>query len=244
MKQYEAVVQIMEENGGYATLKYLNDNVLKVRDIKWGTKTPYASIRRIVQDSRFFFKIKPGLWALKSYKNKLPSNVLRIIEESKTPIEKEQKFTHYYYQGIIAEIGILHNYKTFIPPQDRNKPFLNKQLRDVSNIECLPLFTYPNIINSIKSIDVIWINERNFPDSVFEIEHSTDFRNSLNKFYELMDFNTQMFIVSDNQRKSQFDSVLKFSIYSKLKDRVKFCDYETIGVYYSNPYQIKNLFHK
>ena len=242
MKQYEAVVRVMEDNGGYATLNYLNDNVLKIRGVNWETKTPYASIRRIVQDSRFFFKIKPGLWALKSHKDRLPSNVLNIIKESKTPIEKEQKFTHYYYQGILAEVGILHNYKTFIPPQDRNKPFLNKQLKDVSNIERLPLFTYPKIINSIKSIDVIWINERNFPDSVFEVEHSTDFKNSLNKFYELIDFNIQMFIVSDNRRKSQFDSVLKFSIYSNLKERVKFCDYETLGEYYSNPYQIKNLF--
>lgn len=40
------------------------------------TKTPCATIRRIVQDTRFFFKIKPGLWALKSYKNKLPGEII------------------------------------------------------------------------------------------------------------------------------------------------------------------------
>ena len=61
MKQYEQVIKTMRENGGFATLGYLNNNV----DVsKWKTKTPYASIRRIVQDNRFFFKIKPGLWAL------------------------------------------------------------------------------------------------------------------------------------------------------------------------------------
>jgi len=31
----------------------------------WNSKTPYASIRRIVQVNKEFFKIKPGLWALR-----------------------------------------------------------------------------------------------------------------------------------------------------------------------------------
>lgn len=51
MKQYEQVIDVMRKRGGYATLGYLNQNV----DVsKWGTRTPYASIRRIVQDDRFF----------------------------------------------------------------------------------------------------------------------------------------------------------------------------------------------
>lgn len=58
MKQYDAVIKVMEENGGFATLKYLNENVLKVHGVEWKTKTPFASIRRIVQDYKFFFKIK------------------------------------------------------------------------------------------------------------------------------------------------------------------------------------------
>jgi len=75
MKQHEAVIKVMEQNGGFATLGYLNQKVLKVSDVEWKTKTPFASIRRIVQDERFFFKIKPGLWALLSHKNKLPQDI-------------------------------------------------------------------------------------------------------------------------------------------------------------------------
>ncbi|HHJ07570.1 MAG TPA: hypothetical protein ENK24_08725, partial [Anaerolineae bacterium] len=63
MKQYEAVIKVMEENGGFATLGYLNQHTFEIPDVIWRTKTPYASIRRIVQDKRFFFKIRPGLWA-------------------------------------------------------------------------------------------------------------------------------------------------------------------------------------
>lgn len=241
MKQYEAVIKVMEKNGGFATLKYLNENALKLDGAEWKTKTPFASIRRIVQDSRFFFKIKPGLWALNSYKSKLPNNILEIIKESKTPLEKEQKYTHYYYQGILAEIGTLHEYQVYIPAQDKNKPYLNKKLKDVTTLDKIPHFTYDYIIKRITSIDVIWINNRNFPATIFEVEHSTNFINSLNKFHELIDFFTHMVIVSDKQRMAQFNSVSNLSVYKDLKDRVKFCDYEYLENYYSNPFQFKQF---
>ena len=83
MKQYEAVIKVMEENGGYSTLGLLYQDVLNISGAKWKTKTPFASIRRIVQDNRFFFKIKPGLWALKKYRNKLPVEILPTEKVSK-----------------------------------------------------------------------------------------------------------------------------------------------------------------
>ncbi len=62
ISQHEQVIQVMANNGGYATLGYLYHNV---NVSNWGTKTPFKSINRIVQDDRYFFRIKPGLWALK-----------------------------------------------------------------------------------------------------------------------------------------------------------------------------------
>ena len=38
MKQHEAVIKIMEQNGGFATLGHLNQQVLKVPDVEWNTK--------------------------------------------------------------------------------------------------------------------------------------------------------------------------------------------------------------
>ena len=108
MKQYEAVIKIMESNGGYATLGFLNQKVLNVEGCKWKTKTPFASIRRIVQDERFFFKIRPGLWALKKYKNKLPPEILPTKDQSKV---KQEEYNHTYYQGLLIEIGNLRKYK-------------------------------------------------------------------------------------------------------------------------------------
>lgn len=49
MKQYEAVILTLESLGGIATLGEINQNIFKIEDCKWATKTPFASIRRIVQ---------------------------------------------------------------------------------------------------------------------------------------------------------------------------------------------------
>ncbi|ODS32955.1 MAG: hypothetical protein SCARUB_01894 [Candidatus Scalindua rubra] len=70
--QHEQVINAMAKNDGFATLGYLYKNV-DVSD--WKTKTPFKSINRIVQDNRFFFRIKPGLWALKSHKQKNSSEI-------------------------------------------------------------------------------------------------------------------------------------------------------------------------
>jgi len=122
MKQHEAVIKIMEQNGGFATLGYLNQEVLKVPDVEWKTKTPFASIRRIVQDERFFFKIKPGLWALLSYKNNLP---LEILPTEAVPKQEQEIFNHSYYQGLLVEIGKLKQYETFVPSQDKYNGLVN-----------------------------------------------------------------------------------------------------------------------
>ena len=76
MKQYEAVIQAMKQSGGYATLGQLYQAVPKIPDCIWETKTPFASIRRIVQTHDEFFKIRPGLWALTSEKEKVSTIIL------------------------------------------------------------------------------------------------------------------------------------------------------------------------
>jgi len=238
LNQREAVIDVMKEIGGFATLSQLYNNV----DVSnWKTKTPFASIRRIVQNEKFFFKIRPGLWALNNYKDRLPSDVLQLIAEQKKNFDKEKKFTHYYYQGIISEIGTLNQFNTYIPPQDKNKPFLNKTLKDVSSLTSLPQFTFPEVVKNIRTIDVVWINKRQFPNAVFEVENSTDFKNSLTKFYELIDFSTEMIIVSDAIRYRQFSLVINLGIFAELKNRVTFCEYGSLDQYYSNPFKFRNF---
>lgn len=133
----------MKNNGGYATLQQLNYMV----DVSsWGTKTPQASIRRIVRTNDEFFKIQQGSWALKECK-KAVLKKLSIIENNPNSVEK---FTHSYYQGIIAEIGNIRKYSTYIPPQDKNKMFLERKLSEIAAINSIYSFTYPEILRRAK----------------------------------------------------------------------------------------------
>ncbi len=235
MNQYEAVIKIMEEYGGYATLGFLNQTV-NVSD--WKTKTPFASIRRIVQDERFFFKIRPGLWALKTYRNKLPENVFPAEKISE---KKQEEFNHSYYQGLLAEIGNLKKQKTFVPYQDKNKKYLEKSLSEITTIKKFYNFTYENLLRSAITIDVTWFNERKMPSNFFEVEHSTDIKNSLGKFVQLQDFHTRFYIVADIARKREYEDKLNLSMFKSVQSRVNFIDYESLSNWHTKSFEVHEL---
>jgi hypothetical protein len=238
MKQHEAVIQVMEKNGGFATLGFLYQEVMKVHDVHWGTKTPFASIRRIVQDGRFFFKIKPGLWALLTYRGKLPRH-LQI--EKLLPKSKEEEFNHYYYQGLLVEIGNLKRFDTFVPNQDQNKKFLGKKLGDVCSAHHFYGFGYDHIVRRAKMVDVCWFNKRKMPHTFFEVEHSTDIQNSLLKFMDLQDFNTEFMIVANKARLREYEHKMNFSAFEPIKDRVQFMDYDDLSDWHTKTHEL-NVF--
>ena len=225
MKQYEAVIKVMEENGGYATLGHLNQHVLKIKDCKWETKTPFASIRRIVQDGRFFFKIRQGLWALKSYKDKLPPEIFPTKDQPKA---KQEEYSHTFYQGLLVELGNLKTYKTFVPNQDKNKLYLGKRLFEITTVSDIYKFSYDLIIRTTQTIDVTWFNERSMPASLFEIEHSTAINNSLLKFVELQDFHANFYIVADEVRRKEFQGKISLEAFKPINKRVGFWSYDNV----------------
>lgn len=235
MKQYEAVLLTMEKLGGIATLGQLNQEVMKISDCEWKTKTPFASIRRIVQQTNGIYKIKPGLWALESHRKDLESKGFLVETEKNINSKELQDFNHAYYQGLLLSIGNMRKYKTFVPNQDKNKLYVNQKLGEIRTLQELPIFSYENFIQRVSTVDVIWFNERNMPHSLFEVEHSTDIQNSLLKFNDLTDFHTRMIIVADKVRKSEYEKKIKYSSFFDLAEekRVQFLSYETLEKQYN-----------
>lgn len=221
MTQKDNVIIAMEKNGGYATFQQL----YKLVDVSdWKTNTPAASIRRIVQVYPEFFRIKPGLWALTKYKDE----VLKKLSLQPDNQRSDEIFTHTYYQGIIVEIGNIKKYGTYVPAQDKNKKFLETKLCDMVTLDNLPPFTYDRLTKRAKTVDVIWFNERQMPFGFYEIEHTTDIKNSLSKFYELQDFRADFSIIADESRRNQFNDIISASMYNPIRDYVKFRSYESI----------------
>lgn len=232
--QEKQVIEAIRNQGGFATLRTLNE-VMDFSD--WKTLTPEASVRRIVQNSKRIFKIQPGLWGLEEAK----ADILKKFNIDGKDKRKEEKFTHAYYQGLLIEIGQFRNFKTYIPPQDKHRKFLDRELCEISDIEVLPEFTYECLLRKARSVDVIWFNERNMPSHFYEIEHTTDIKNSLTKFYELQDFFSSFFIVANEHRKEEFKDKLNASIFRPIKNRVSFINYEKVAALHSNLSQQKNI---
>jgi len=221
MAQKDDVIKAMEKNGGYATFQQLN-NVVDIST--WKTKTPAASIRRIVQEHDEFFRIKPGLWAL----TKCKGDVLKKFSIEPNNRKSDELFTHTYYQGIVVEIGNIKKYQTYVPAQDKNKKFLETRLCDMTTMESIPEFTYDELRRRAKTVDVIWFNERKMPCGFYEIENTTDIKNSLSKFYELQDFRANFSIIAAASRREEFLDIISASMYNPIRDYVRFVSYDTI----------------
>jgi len=219
--QEQQVIEVLRKAGGYATLRRLNELV----DFStWATKTPEASVRRIVQDSPEIFKIQPGLWALEEMRDA----VLRKFELKPGNKKSEESFTHGYYQGLLVEIGKYRHQTTYVPAQDQNRLFIDRKLGEITDTTELPDFTYDDLKRKARTIDVIWFNERQMPSDFYEVEHTTDIKNSLSKFYELQDFNAGFYIVADASRKKEFEDKLHVSMFAPIEKRVKFLNYKQV----------------
>lgn len=232
--QAQQVIETLRKNGGYATL---GDLYRLVDTSMWATKTPNESIRRIVQNEKSIFRIQPGLWALEDFR----SEVLRKFNIGSNDEKNVELFSHGYFQGLIVEIGNMKNFSTYVPAQDQNRKFLEKRLIDICSTVKIPPFSYENLTDRAKTIDVIWFNERRMPNSFFEVEHSTDIQNSVTKFCDLQDFNTRLFIVAPQYRREQFQKVMGRTAFKEVANRVKFCSYEEISKQYEMMCGLRNI---
>lgn len=224
--QTQQVIDTLRANGGYSTL----GNLYHLVDTSaWATQTPQESIRRIVQQSDEIFKIQPGLWALEECRE----DVLRKFEIQTKEAKDDERFTHGYYQGLIVEIGNMKHYSTYVPAQDQNRKFLEKPLAEICATVHIPKFSYSELTNRAKTVDVIWFNERNMPNSFFEVEHTTDIQNSVIKFCDLQDFHSNFYIVAPENRRGQFEKVMGRTAFKEIRDRIKFHTYEKISMQYN-----------
>jgi len=223
--QEQQVIEVLRKVGGYATLRRLNE---LVDFTTWATKTPEASVRRIVQNSKEIFRIQPGLWALEEMRDM----VLHRFDLKPGNKSSEEEFSHGYYQGLLVEIGKYRHLTTYVPAQDQNRLFIDKKLGEITDTTELPDFTHEELKRRARTIDVIWFNQRSMPTDFYEVEHTTDIKNSLTKFYELQDFNAGFFIVADTSRKKEFEDKLHVSMFAAIESRVRFLNYkQVVGLY-------------
>lgn len=220
MNQREAVVEAMRAKGGYATLGQLYKEAMRIPGVKWETKTPFKSINRIVQNPKYFFRIRPGLWALLEAKDKLPADLTK---------KPKPESDHTYYQGLLVELGNLREQQTFVPKQDRGKAFLGKPLGSLITVEDIYPFTYPEVVDRAARVDVLWFNQRKFPTEFIEVENTTDMQGAFLKFVMFDVFNARFRVVAPAARKSEFESKLAHPSFLPVAKRTIFTSYDLLA---------------
>ena len=130
---------------------------------------------------------------------------------------------------MLIEIGNNRNEVENTYTNDKKCIFDNKALGSLQKISGNSNFTYKHIINeTVRFFDVIWFNKKSFPFTIFEVEHSTDFRYAFVKFMELQDFNVSFFCISDEKRRLKFEKEINKVAFQSIENRCKFRNYEQI----------------
>ena len=224
MTYSEAIEQVMLKNGYFAPLKLIYKEIWNYKDkSEIVGKTPDMTIQERVQRDKRFTRIGLGVYALTDYIDRLPKTEIPKTKQA----EKERK--HARIQGMLLEIGNHQKDISDTYTNDKKWIFENKTLGSLATIQKVPLFTFQNIIDdSISFVDVIWFNQRQFPQVIFEVEHSTDFRDAFIKFMELQDFQTRFYCVSDIGRREKFEKEKSKAAFSAINNRVKFLTYEQV----------------
>ena len=236
MTQKDDIIDSLENLGGMATLKELYSKTPAIRE--WGTKTPYATIRRLVQNrdgKDDFVRLRVGLYCLKKYQD-------RFSHLSESIPEKSVDDFHSYYQGLLLDIGQTRKLSTYAPNNNRKKDVkgMNGVVGDFCTLTDMPSFSYDKFTHLAKHIDVIWFNHQHMPTHFFEVEFSTDMKNSLIKFVELQWFYTRFVIVADKTKERQFNDVKSMEAFRPIRDRVEFWDFDNLDTLYY-PNELKTL---
>lgn len=224
----DAIIEVLKSHSNMASLKALHIEAPKIyaQYNKISGLTPYKTINERVQRDSRITRLAPGQYAISEFLKELPKE---YNPEHQTKDEKDE-LTHVAIQSILLQLGELYNLKTYTP--DKSKKYFDKKLVDFVTLIDYPEFTYKRVIDRVKMVDVTWFNERMYPSCIFEVEHTSDMKNALSKFIELVDFKTKMRIVSPKERENDFNKIMEQPTFKIIFNQVKFWNYEKVEKLY------------
>jgi hypothetical protein len=214
----EAIEKVLLANNYVAPLRKIYKEIENYRPLTG--LTPFKTIQERVQRDPRFTRIGLGVYALTEHLDKLP-----VAPKPQSEREEKERI-HYSVEGMLLEIGNMEGFDTYSP--NKNAIFENKPLLQIMTLSSFPNFTYPNIIQAVRFIDVLWFNDRGFPKSAFEVETTPQFRSSLVKFGELCDFYTSFYLITDVKYYDKFQSEIARAVFKEIKERCSFITFEQI----------------
>lgn len=166
--------------------------------------------------------------------------MLALLDFKEEKIEEIQEDTvrmHSFMEGVCLEIGNFLKLGTFTA--DPSAKYNNLRLSEIATIKEIPNFTYPEIVNLSKRIDVLWFNQKGFPfpkraieivDSIGTLEPA------LKRCLQLIEFNTIFYILCKKENIKKVEKEISYEPYIRIKDRFIVRDYDSILELYRNPF--------
>jgi len=227
----QAIEQIILDNGYLASLQHIYKEFPKYRALTG--QTPFKTIQERVQRDPRFTRIGLGMYALTDYLDKLP-----VAPKPQSENEEKERI-HYSVEGMLLEIGNMEGFDTYSP--NKNAIFDNKPLLQIMTVSDFPNFTYASIVQATKFIDVLWLNERDFPKFAFEVETTPQFRSALVKFGELCDFLVSFYLIGDAKYYDKYESEISRAVFKQIKGRCLFRTFEEVTNMYLKSLEKQNV---
>jgi hypothetical protein len=151
------------------------------------------------------------------------------LQSSGSSLASADESYHHVIQGRLIEIGNIRGYETFCP--NKSKTFNKRRLDEIARISACPRLEFAEY-GSIRNIDVMWFRKVSngfYPECAFEVELSTGVWSGFGRLAALREYNTKLYIVSNNDRKFRQVS----SSFPDLQNRCVNIIPDKIGLLYS-----------
>jgi hypothetical protein len=222
----EAIKKVIQDFNGVANWEQIYTNIEKYYPAAKVSKEWKAGIRgvlyREIRNKRNLKKVGLGLYALGDYKEE------NILEE------KDKIKIHNFMQGVLVETGNREKFETYTP--DKSKRYKeNIYLFQIQTLTEVPEFTYSELINDIKWIDVLWFSKEKlkFPIKIFEVIDSIGtLSKSLSRCLQLRNFNIEIFIVAPKEYEERYTAEINKQLYNEHRNRFRFINYELVKKWY------------
>lgn len=228
MTKVEAIAEVMKANGGIATLSDIYNAITQYYPTAKDSNKWEAGLRgvlyREIRNNRRFKKIGLSIYALTDY------------QEEQKPPKQDAVRMHSFIEGICLELGNFKNYKTYTA--DASMVYRdNLRLGKFTTMHDVPDFSYAEILEEVRRIDVIWFNSKGlpFPQKVFEVVDSIGTLNgAFNRSLQLNNFRTEFYIVAPEKHRAKYEQTVRLESYSANMDRFKFISYDDIITLYDH----------
>lgn len=187
------------------------------------------------QESAWLYIPKKNRINVTQYLGRFPfaPKVKAQSEEPAEVFEAKAGFTHEQIQHMMVRIGKLLGFEVWVPRADRGKTVGEGEKLGKGCIPQLELVAPKRTMETIESVDVIWLEKDSFrPVAFFEVEHSTSVYSGLLRLNDIMiDYQIpKAGIVSFEKRRPIFMKELARRTFQKsgLDKVCRFYNYRTI----------------